>query len=381
MAINALSTAQSASNTAASFSSNITTALINASNANSTAISASNIANNALLIAQGASNTAAGFNINITDAQTNASNANSLAVSANNIAITTSNNSFLSWTNIGRAQYTYTSNIGVGTSNPLSRLHMTHTFFTTSNPMLFEVGSTADGSNIGWSGINFNGYGAQRISTAKNRWRVAVDQTSSNDSLVIDCFNGSTTTTVLNARSNGYVGIGKSNPLYALDVIGDVNITGVIRQNGTSTASWINQTSNVYIIGSNVAIGKSNASSALDVNGTITANIVSASSITAVNLPSKILSGNVFVSSNASATIFTLSAANAGNFYSLYLGPASNYPYFLTANVFYWSASNSLVYQVTASNIDLNISASTSNLLLSIISSPGMLLPWSLYKM
>jgi microcystin-dependent protein len=74
------------------------------------------------------------------------------------------------------------------------------------------------------------------------------------------------------------VGIGKSNPGYPLDVVGDVNFTGTLRQNGVLYASggggssqWSNTSSNVYLLSSNVAIGKSNASFPLvvgDVNFT-----------------------------------------------------------------------------------------------------------------
>ena len=65
------------------------------------------------------------------------------------------------------------------------------------------------------------------------------------------------------------VGIGKSNPSFPLDINGDLNFTGNLRQNGTIYvgSQWSNISSNVFLIGSNVGIGLSNPTSALTVAG------------------------------------------------------------------------------------------------------------------
>jgi len=55
----------------------------------------------------------------------------------------------------------------------------------------------------------------------------------------------------------GYVGIGTTNPAYALDVTGDINFTGTLRQNGTQYGSATIVAGNVAagIFGSNTGYG------------------------------------------------------------------------------------------------------------------------------
>lgn len=69
----------------------------------------------------------------------------------------------------------------------------------------------------------------------------------------------------------GYVGIGLSNPAYRLDVLGDVNFTGSLRQNGSAYqgSQWSTVGSNVVIVSSNVGIGLSNPAYRLDVLGDV----------------------------------------------------------------------------------------------------------------
>ena len=73
------------------------------------------------------------------------------------------------------------------------------------------------------------------------------------------------------ATSNTNIGIGTSNPSYTLDVSGDLNFTGTLRQGGVPylATQWSNFASNVFLLSSNVALGKSNANAMLDVVGTV----------------------------------------------------------------------------------------------------------------
>jgi hypothetical protein len=65
------------------------------------------------------------------------------------------------------------------------------------------------------------------------------------------------------------VAIGKSNAGYALDVVGDINFSGILRQSGVAYigSQWSNNSTNVFLLGSNVGIGTSNPSERLDIRG------------------------------------------------------------------------------------------------------------------
>jgi hypothetical protein len=118
--------------------------------------------------------------------------------------------------------FTTGGNVGIGTTSPVSRLHLASS--NTVNNIVFEVGTTAEGGNSGWSAVNFNGYhsgGETRINTNKNRWRMSVDQRSSVDQLAFDTWNGSTLTTVMSFTTQGNVGVGTSTPLAKLHILGN----------------------------------------------------------------------------------------------------------------------------------------------------------------
>lgn len=96
---------------------------------------------------------------------------------------------------------------------------------------------------------------------------------TSNQNLLFGTSNNSNLIMMLS--SNGRVGIGKSNPAYTLDVAGSINFVGSLTSNGVPFVSggggggWSNNSSNIFVMGSNVAIGKSNAAYALDVAGDV----------------------------------------------------------------------------------------------------------------
>jgi hypothetical protein len=79
-------------------------------------------------------------------------------------------------------------------------------------------------------------------------------------------FSASNTNT---AFSMCNIGIGKSNPSYPLDVVGDLNFTGQLRKNGALYigSQWSNSATSVFLLGSNVGIGNNNPSCALQVSG------------------------------------------------------------------------------------------------------------------
>ncbi len=69
------------------------------------------------------------------------------------------------------------------------------------------------------------------------------------------------------------LGIGKI-PVYDLDIVGNINLTGSLYQSGNSYSStqWTTSGSNIYYISGNVGIGTSNPQYALDVKGSSNIN-------------------------------------------------------------------------------------------------------------
>ena len=100
-----------------------------------------------------------------------------------------------------------------------------------SNDIVIEAGNTTSSNNIGFSAINFNGYynnADTSINTNKCRWRMVVDQQTTSDQMFIDSFStGGGLVRSMTFTSNGYVGIGTSNPQATLDVTGSAKINGI----------------------------------------------------------------------------------------------------------------------------------------------------------
>ena len=114
-------------------------------------------------------------------------------------------------------------NVGIGTTTPAAKLQINH--LSNTGPGIQLVDSAVSGGghlrfrNINNSvGINLSSYTTSNYN--KDQY---LDITS--DSVFLTTFRG-----------NGNVGIRNSNPLYPLDVLGDVNTTGTIRLNGNGGA-------------------------------------------------------------------------------------------------------------------------------------------------
>lgn len=136
------------------------------------------------------------------------------------------------WTNINPIHITLQSSgsnlgIGHGISNPVGLVHMRN--LTHCNNIVLESGRFSDATSEGIAVINFNGYssnGHRRIESAKQRWRIKVDQTSVNENMQIDRFDGSTIYNYV-TLSNLNFGINRENPVGRLHVLGrTVNGTG-----------------------------------------------------------------------------------------------------------------------------------------------------------
>jgi hypothetical protein len=138
-------------------------------------------------------------------------------------------------TNPVNATYFNSGKVGIGTTAPAQKLHVLES-----------------GNNI------FAAQLEQTNTTASNGLYIKTQTGNSTDAaLHVASNNGATQ--LISARNNGYVGIGKTDPAYKLDVNGEINATG-IRINGTPVSSGSSQwtgTGPIYYTGGNVGIGTS----------------------------------------------------------------------------------------------------------------------------
>jgi hypothetical protein len=119
------------------------------------------------------------------------------------------------------------------------------------------------GGSIGYSTLNWNGYftsSEQRFNTAKNRWRIGVDQRSSTDTFFIDTWNGSGGSQSIMScdASSGYMQLNRGLTLNLPSSLGNpINAYGLSA--GRMTFSFINGNAGTTHR-SSVQIGGNNAS-------------------------------------------------------------------------------------------------------------------------
>jgi len=162
--------------------------------------------------------------------------------------------------------------IGIGTSNPTQKFTVVGNiglsnygtqFIATSNNY-FGIGTSNPTQILTVAGnIAMSNYGTQFISTSNNFIGIG----TSNPTETLHVLNNTKVDCNLYVLSN--IGVGTSNPQFPMDIVGDLNFTGMLRQNGNPFAGsqWTDNSANIYLLDSNIGIGTSTPSEALDING------------------------------------------------------------------------------------------------------------------
>lgn len=189
------------------------------------------------------------------------------------------------------------SKVGVGTTNP-------QTIFQIKDKIAFESNSTADGTNLGWNAINFNGYfnnGQQRFDPNKGIWRMVVDQRNTFDNFFIDYYSGSETITPFRLQQNGNVDLSGNVNLSNKNITG-VNTLTVNQLNYTSlnppisggggSSQWTTSGTSIYYNSGSVGIGITNPTSKLHVIGDTKTTSLSSTSVFPISITSAISLNN-----------------------------------------------------------------------------------------
>lgn len=154
------------------------------------------------------------------------------------------------WSNVNNTVFITDSNVVIGASNAI-------TGFTTAYDATFQSNVTIFGqltvSNVQYVTSNVVILNSQIVN-------------SNITTLNTLTFSNQTGTVFLDSLNNN-LGIETSSPQYKLDVVGDINTSGVFRQNGNQIISsqWSSNNSNLYITDSNIGIGTSTPQAQLHV--------------------------------------------------------------------------------------------------------------------
>jgi len=188
------------------------------------------------------------------------------------------------WTTSGSNIYYNSGYVGIGTSSPYRLLDVSTT--GTYGGMLLRNGDSNQAANGSWPQIQFGWNGTSQYSHF-----IRTRHNSSTTDNGIDFYvcngtsNNSLTTGVVHALTIDIdgIGIGTMNPTYDLHVLGDINFTGTLYQNGSvfsgggGSSVWTTSGSNIYYNSGNVSIGTSSSNGKLYIEpsgSTQTANAI-----------------------------------------------------------------------------------------------------------
>ena len=184
------------------------------------------------------------------------------------------------WTESSGNVYRSSGNVGIGLTNPTYNLHVAgtgrvSTTLSVGQDLTIDTAGDLNFAATHRQMINLRvgaegfGIGTQMDTTYfRSPGHFAFYEDGTHSTTDLDA-NGGTARLVI--RSGGKVGIGRTNPSYDLDVVGDINFSGNLYQGGSlfpSPSPWTESGSNVYRSSGNVGIGLTNPSYKLDVTGT-----------------------------------------------------------------------------------------------------------------
>lgn len=177
------------------------------------------------------------------------------------------------------------SNIGIHVATPAAPFHVgsnmrvdgSMTFF---NPIQFgglditPGGTLTNASQLILATSNIQGYSNNVWGTASNGTQFSIMSNTVNDSW--RWLSGAASNEVARLTGNGRLGLGVAAPAYPLDVLGDINFSGTLRQGGAAYvgSQWSNTGASVYLLGSNVGLGTSAPSSILHLASNAAANVM-----------------------------------------------------------------------------------------------------------
>ncbi len=162
--------------------------------------------------------------------------------------------------------------IGLGITNPSNYFHLSVS--DSSNTSQMTIHNESDVSragltlNAGDLNFNFQLDGSGQYAVIENlNGDIGYYAKDTGDHRFYNTDSNNENLTILN---NSNVGINNSTPSYNLDVSGDINLTGVLYQNGVTLSNWISSGNDIYNTNSsNVGINNSTPSYNLDVDGDI----------------------------------------------------------------------------------------------------------------
>lgn len=173
---------------------------------------------------------------------------------------------FSQWSNVSNTSNIYYNigNVGIGTTNPQSLLHLSSPLQSTAVNIQFTDATTGYTSNDGFI-------------IGKDSNQNSIIWNYENNDIIF----GTSNRERLRITSNGRIGIGTASPQTILDIRGDLTISGFIfKSDGTpyfnNSNQWSNtsNTSDIYYNSGNVGIGISNPQSLLHLSSSLQSNAI-----------------------------------------------------------------------------------------------------------